>query len=110
MMYPVSTPFAGFGFSHSNCMDLSVRLRRCVIRGAAGTAKSVVHNNLQIHVQRLQKLIYLHLLTGCFMKISLESSSVVTSSRVLEYECTGTVNRVTLFDSITRNECTLVTL
>ena len=37
-------------------------------------------------------------------------TSVVTSSRVLEYEFTGTVNRVTLFDSITRNECKLVTL
>ena len=39
--------------------------------------------------------------------------SILVLSRVpiiLKYEFTGTVNRVTLFDSITRNECKLVTL
>ena len=30
--------------------------------------------NWELYAQRLQKLIYLHLLTGCFMKISLQSS------------------------------------
>ena len=27
----------------------------------------------ELYAQRLQKLVYLHLLTGCFMKISLQS-------------------------------------
>ena len=30
--------------------------------------------NGELYAQRLQKLIYLHLLTGCFMKICLQSS------------------------------------
>ena len=32
--------------------------------------------NGELCAQRLQKLIYLHLLTGCFMKISLQSSEL----------------------------------
>ena len=32
--------------------------------------------NGEFYAQRLQKLIYLHLLTGCFMKISLQSSEL----------------------------------
>ena len=36
-----------------------------------------------ISTQRLQKFIYLHLLTGCFMKISLQSSELNGISIIL---------------------------
>ena len=32
--------------------------------------------NGELYAQRLQRLFYLHLLTGCFMKISLQSSEL----------------------------------
>ena len=32
--------------------------------------------NGELYTQRLQKLIYAHLFTGCFMKISLQSSEL----------------------------------
>ena len=42
--------------------------------------KSAQHVKLiTIYVQRLQKLIYLHLFTDCFMKISLKSLGPTTS-------------------------------
>ena len=36
--------------------------------------------NGELYAQRLQKLIYLHLLIGCFMTISLQSSELNLSS------------------------------
>ena len=39
----------------------------------------------KLYAQRLQKLIYLHLFTDCFMKISLQSSQQISLCRRLEH-------------------------
>ena len=43
----------------------------------------------ELYAQRLQKLIYLHLLTDCFMKISLPSSEQTYRLYVLGYLCSS---------------------
>ena len=61
------------------------------------------------NVQKLQKLIYLHLLTDCFMKISLQSSelnvvnivkkciTITTIITILKKFCIGFLHRVSTF-------------
>ena len=44
-----------------------------MIQVCSGITSGRVFNG-ELYAQILQKLIYLHLLTGCFMKISLQSS------------------------------------
>ena len=44
-----------------------------IIQLCSGITRGTVLNG-ELYAQRLQKLIYLHLFTDCFMKVSLQSS------------------------------------
>ena len=50
--------------------------------------------NGELFAQRLQKLIYLHSLTGCFMKISIQSSKQTLVNFALKIEKDGWMNGV----------------
>ena len=49
-----------------------------IIQRCSGITRGRVLNG-ELYAQRLQKLIYLHLFTDCFMKISLQSSEQIYS-------------------------------
>ena len=51
-------------------MCRNIYLICCIIQVCSGITRGRVLNG-ELHAQRLQKLIYVHLLTDCFMKISL---------------------------------------
>ena len=52
---------------------------RHMIKICSGITRGRVLNG-ELYVQRLQKLIYLHSSTDCFMKISLQSTSIEEKS------------------------------
>ena len=67
--------------------ELYIGMKNHIIQLCSGITRSWFFNG-ELYAQRLQKLVYLHLVTNCFMEISLQSSKQILQNHYMcSVEC-----------------------